>query len=191
MKALILFGSPRANGNCASLVKTFVDNFDGEVDFAYAFAGHGKSGISGCINCMSCKENDCVLHDDFDKLIKDDYQILVIASPIYYSNLPGPMMNVISRFNYLYNSKKKASARTKKQGLLILTGGGTPFAPFMGSSNEENSIKQAKYIFRSVNATLNDDDMVLSLNTDVVSAKADTMAQDKIRRLAKRLSQKA
>ncbi len=185
MKALILFGSPRANGDCMRLVNEFIKNFEGEVDFAYAYL-RGKGEIGLCLGCEACKKVPCVLHDQFDKLKADDYDVLVIASPIYYSNLPGSMFNVISRFNYMFWSEKRPSFRPKK-GVLILTAGGHACKSLMGETNEDLPIKQAKYIFKRLNATLDEGDMVLSLHTDTLPASADTSALQKIADIAKKL----
>lgn len=186
MKALIIFGSPRKNGDTASLVKTFLDNFTGEVDFVYAFPNKDNNGIAPCINCVACKKTDCVIKDDFSKILKDDYDILLIASPIYMSNLPGPMFNVVSRFNYLFHSGKKLAKQ--KTGVLILTGGGHGAKRMQGNSNEDLAIRQAEFIFAKTNSSLTDEHVVLSLNTDVVPSKDDKIAQEKIKQIAIELS---
>ncbi len=183
MKALIIFGSPKKNGNCASLVKTFIDNFNGEVDFVYAFPNiKNEGGVAACLNCTACKVADCVIDDDFKKITKDDYQIVVIASPIYMSNLPGPMFNIISRLNYFYNSKKTLT--TPKSAVLILTAGGTNCKPLQGKDAVDLPIKQSKFIFNSIRAKLAEDNIVLSLKTDVLPAKLDNLAQEKIKDIA-------
>lgn len=187
MKALIIFGSPRKNGNCNSLVKTFTQNFDGKIDFVYAFPDHNSAGIAACINCEACKKIDCVINDDFSKIICDDYDVIVVASPIYMSNLPGPMLNVISRFNYFYHSGKKLS--NPKTGVLILTAGGHGVKKLQGETNEDLAIRQAKYIFSKTNASITEENIVLSLKTDIVPANLDKQAQEKIEQIAKKLSQ--
>ena len=188
MKALIIFGSPRKNGDCASLVKTFCENFDGETDIVYAFPNlsANEKGISACINCEACKKIDCAIKDDFLKILKEDYDILLVASPIYMSNLPGPMFNVISRFNCLYHSGKKLTKQ--KMGALILTGGGHSCTKLQGNSNEDLAIKQAKYIFAKTNSTLLDSNICLCLNTDEIPAKNNPTAQEKIKQIAQNLS---
>ena len=183
MKALIIFGSPRKNGDTANLVKTFLDNFDGEVDFVYAFKNADNGGISPCINCIACKKSDCIIKDDFSKILKD---ILLIASPIYMSNLPGPMLNVISRFNYFFHSGKKLARQ--KTGVLILAGGGHGAKRIQGNSNEDLAIRQASFIFAKTNSTLNEENIVLSLNTDKLPAKDDFVAQEKVKQIAQKLN---
>ncbi len=190
MKALIIFGSPRKNGDCASLVRTFADNFNGEVEYVYAFPNLSKNekGILPCINCEACKKAPCVLKDDFSKILNEDYDVLLIASPIYMSNLPGPMLNVISRFNYSYHSKRKMTK--PKTGVLFLTGGGHPCKRLQGESNEDLALRQAEYIFYKTNSTFDKENEVLVLNTDEIKAKDNLEAQEKAKEIAKRLSAK-
>ncbi len=185
MKALIIFGSPRKTGDTANLLKTFLNNFEGEVDFVNAFPNASNNGVSACINCVACKHADCVIKDDFFKILKDDYDILVVASPIYMSNLPGPMLNVISRFNYFFHSGKKLTKQ--KLGVLILTGGGHGAKRMQGKTNEDLAIRQAEFIFAKTNASFYEENMVLSLNTDKTPAKYDYLAQQKIKQIVQNL----
>ena len=106
-KCLIINGSPKTNGNTYYLINEFISNCKYTVDIINAFDIGKQKGISSCIDCGMClKQKFCVLDDNFKKLTQDDYDLILIASPIYQSNLPGPMLNIINRFNFLYNNKQ-------------------------------------------------------------------------------------
>ena len=122
MKCLIINGSAKKNGNTAKIIDEFIKNYNGDIDIVNSFRN-----VSPCIDCGYCKDNTkCCINDDFSKIVLDDYQTVVIVSPIYMSNLPGPMMSLISRFNYLYNNKvylNRTAQYKAKKGVLLLLGG--------------------------------------------------------------------
>ena len=131
----------------------------------------------------------CVLSDDFAKIISDDYDVLVIASPIYMSNMPPPFWNIISRFNFTFSNRiylKQSKTFKEKEGVLILTGGGSECKKLMGKTNEDEAIKQANYVFAKLNARPNH--IYLSLQTDTIPASQDEEIKEKIKEGAIELS---
>lgn len=188
-KALIIFVSPHKTGNTAALVNVFKENFNGEIEQINLFPNLG--GISPCIDCGGCKKIEgCVINDDFYKITKDDYDVLVIASPIYMSNMPPPFWNLISRLNYTFVNRthlKQSSTFKEKEGVLILTGGGSACKRLMGETNEEEAIKQTNYVFKKLNASPNY--MFLSLKTNIVPAEEDENIKQQIEIAAKKLSE--
>ena len=192
-KALIIFGSPRANGDTAFFVDLFTQNFDGVVTRLDVFGNYktGTKQITPCLDCRGCeKVEGCVIKDGLMQTLTSDYDVVVIASPIYMSNLPAPMLALISRLNFLYNNKKhlkKQTAFCDKKAVLILVGGGGACKMLMGKNNQDNAIKQAQYIFKKINASLNPENIVMSLQTDEIAAYQDIAAQHKIIEIAKNI----
>lgn len=188
MKCLIINGSPKANGNTAKIIDEFTKNYNGEIDIINPF-----KNVSPCLDCGYCTMNKtCCIKDDFSKLLLDDYKIIVIASPIYMSNLPGPMLNLISRFNFLYNNKVGLNYEhffNAKRAVLFLVGGGSASKMLKGQFNESNPIAQSKYIFKKLNATLEEKDVVLCLNTDEMRVENNSMILNKISNIAKSCSE--
>lgn len=186
-KALIISGSPRLNGDTASMIEYFKKNFKGETEILQTYPHLNSKAPKACTDCRGCtKLKGCIIKDDFSKLIVDDYDFLVIASPIYMSNLTPPLWNIISRFNYVFNNKKHLNIKTEfkeKTGALFLTGGGGACKILMGQSNEENAIKETKYIFSKLNTNF-DKNIVLSLNTNNLPFADDENAKSKIFEIA-------
>ncbi|MBQ8884412.1 MAG: flavodoxin family protein, partial [Oscillospiraceae bacterium] len=59
-KTLIFNGSPRSNGDTASLLKILTKNLDGEFKIVNCY----KDKISPCVDCRKCREIDgCVIKD--------------------------------------------------------------------------------------------------------------------------------
>lgn len=186
-KALIISGSPRLNGDTASMIEYFKKNFKGETEILQTYPHLNPKAPKACTDCRGCtKLKGCIIKDDFSKLIVDDYDFLVIASPLYMSNLTPPLWNIISRFNYVFNNKKHLNIKTEfkeKTGALFLTGGGGACKILMGQSNEENAIKETKYIFSKLNTNF-DKNIVLSLNTNNLPFADDENAKSKIFEIA-------
>ena len=189
MKCLIINGSPKAKGNTAKIIEVFSKNYDGEIDVVNPF-----KNVSPCLDCGYCmRDKKCCIKDDFSKLLLNDYETIVIASPIYMSNLPGPMLSLISRFNFLYKNKiclnYKHSFKPKR-GVLFLVGGGSAPEMLKGEFNESHPIAQAKYLLKKLNATLKNEDMVLCLNTDDMSIDDNLTLQNKVAEIAKSCNKK-
>ena len=190
-KCLIVNGSPKTNGNTYYLINEFIKNYKYDIDVINAFDIENKKGISSCIDCGGClKQKFCVLDDDFKKITQDDYDLILIASPIYQSNLPGPMLNIVNRFNFLYNNKQGLDIShnfKNKQAALILVGGGGACKFLQGTSNEDLAIKQSKYIFTKLNAELKEENIILCLNTNKTQTKDNEEIKSKVKEMANRL----
>lgn len=77
-----------------------------------------------CNACDKCKDNfKCVINDDASGLISkvEAADVVVVASPIYFTGVPGPLKNFIDR-NQVQWYKKTAGMKNKK-GIIILTEG--------------------------------------------------------------------
>ncbi|WP_440954309.1 flavodoxin family protein [Methanosarcina sp. Mfa9] len=85
MKLLGLIGSPRENGNTATLVNAVLEGAaeNGAETKVYHLA---KMDLKACSGCMSCRaEGKCVIDDDMQELYEEvrSSDALVIGSPIY------------------------------------------------------------------------------------------------------------
>ncbi len=121
MKILILNGSPRKQ-NTAAMVDAFKEGAESagnEVCVLHV----GKMKIGGCLGCEYCHgkgEGQCVQKDDMGQVI-DAYKwadMLVLASPIYYSAMTSQLHAAIQR---VYSIGKPAAT---KAALLLSTGTG-------------------------------------------------------------------
>lgn len=126
MKTLIFNGSPRKNGDTKSIITQLTSQLDGEHKIIDAY----DCGISPCIDCRYCHENNgCSIDDKWqivDKYIEDCDNI-IIASPIYFSEISGQLLVIASRVQSYWSSRffrKKELILKKKRGGIILVGGG-------------------------------------------------------------------
>jgi len=96
-KTLIFNGSPRSNGDTASLIRILIEKLEGEFEIVNCY----EADISPCIDCRECREiDDCAINDDMQKIYDylNECDNVVIASPIYFSQPTGKLLDVVSRF---------------------------------------------------------------------------------------------
>jgi multimeric flavodoxin WrbA len=126
MKVVSLFGSPRANGNTASLTKTFnkiAEDLGAEVQTFLL----NKLDIKGCQACDACKTktDHCVIKDDLTKILESvkNADVLVAATPIYFADISAQFKIFIDRcYSYLepYETRPTTSRlKTGKKFVLI------------------------------------------------------------------------
>ena len=169
MKTLIFNGSPRKNGDTVSLLKALTQKLDGEVKIVNAY----NCGISPCIDCRYCwKHNGCAIKDGMQEIYDyiQECDNVVIASPIYFSELTGMLLALGSRLQTYVSAKymrKETPIAKAKKGAVILAGG--------GSGGAERAYETAKEWLKLMNCTQNHE-LVVSRRTDKIPAKDDEQA---------------
>lgn len=122
MKAEILIGSPRKNGNTATMAKVLANELlsksvDVNTTFLYDYE------IKPCTDCRGCKKSDlvCVLKDDYALLSErlESANILVFGTPIYWYGPTAKIKLLIDRFRPYFTSKKLQG----KKAVLLLPAG--------------------------------------------------------------------
>ena len=126
MKTLILNGSPRIMGDTAQLIKNITDNIAGEYRIVDAY----RCNISPCIDCRYCWEKQgCAIKDEMQEIYEyiQDCDNILIASPIYFSELTGKLLDVGSRLQTYFCARffrKEEPVMKAKKGAVVLVGGG-------------------------------------------------------------------
>ena len=181
MKTLILNGSPRVHGDTVSLINELTKFLDGEYRIVDAY----RSDISPCLDCRFCWENSgCAIKDEMKEIYSyiEDCDNIVIASPIYFSELTGKMLDLGSRLQTYFCAgyfRKEEISITPKKGAVILVGG--------GDGRIEKAYETACTLLHHMNC-YNIDEVVCSHNTNVVPAIQDKKAMEGIDRVAKFLN---
>ncbi|MBE6876735.1 MAG: flavodoxin family protein [Ruminococcus sp.] len=127
MKTLIINGSPRKNGHTAGLVRQFISHLTGEYQIVDAY----RSAVSPCVDCRYCWHGQgCSIQDEMQKIYPylQECDNILIASPIYFSELTGKVLDFGSRLQTYYCAEKfqkKQIFRKSKKGAVILVGGGS------------------------------------------------------------------
>ena len=145
MKTLILNGSPRKNGDTISLINKLTEQLNGEYKIVDAY----YSDISACVDCRYCWNNEgCSINDEMAEIYDyiADCDNVVIASPIYFSQPTGKLLDVCSRFQTYFASKyfrNESPSIKPKKGAVILVGG--------GDGNPSDAYKTACTMLRHIN----------------------------------------
>lgn len=179
-KTLILNGSPRPDGNTAALIAELRHHLQGEIVELSAF----RSNIAPCVDCRGCwKTAKCVVRDEMQVIYDDDFDNFVIASPVYYSTLPGAVLSVMSRLQPWHAAKFFLNAPLQlrpKKAAAILTGG--------GKGNFDGAQHHLRAFFRMVGAEGFSEHTVSSPNTDTIPAWEDSAAMTGVAELAQWLN---
>ncbi len=180
-KTLIINGSPRPNGNSAYLISVLREHLEGEVIEVSAF----RSGIAPCVDCRGCWETaKCVVEDGMQVIYDDDFDNIVIASPVYYGTLPGSVLSLMSRLQPWHAAKyflnQPLQLRPKKSAAILTAG---------SKGNHENARHHLSAFFRMVNAQGFREHMACSPNTDTVPAQQDSQAIADVMAIARWLNE--
>jgi len=106
MKVVAFNGSPRKEGNTASLIKHVLSELEKEGIETETVQIGGKS-IHGCIACMKCFENkdkkcaidNDIVNDCIEKMIEADG--IILASPTYFADLTPEIKALMDRAGFV------------------------------------------------------------------------------------------
>ena len=176
-KTLILNGSPRKNGDTAKLIRALTGELTGEVFVIDCCS----AGIAPCADCRRCRKMPgCAIRDgmeDLDAVIRT-CDNAVIASPVWFSELTGPLLAVASRFQTYYCARRfrrEEAGIQSKRGGVILTGG--------GDGDPKKALSTAETLLRMISVTRMHPP-VMSLATDTLPAAEDPLAAEGVKSLA-------
>ncbi len=166
MKTLIINGSPRKNGDTVSLINKLTEQLNGEYKIVNAY----YSDISACVDCRYCWKNDgCSINDEMKEIY--DYietcDNVVLASPIYFSQPTGKLLDACSRFQTYFAAKhlrNQTLTIKPKKGAVILVGG--------GDGNPQKAYETLCGILKHINVT-DIYNLVGSFNTNEITATDD------------------
>ena len=182
MKTIIFNGSPRPQGDTVSLLERLKTQLPGTVTQVDAY----RCGIAPCVDCRYCWTHiGCAMQDDMQWLYREieDADCIVIASPVYFSELTGKLLDVMSRLQMYYCARAFQGQRliTKpKRGAVILVGG--------GDGAPDRAHDTARMLLRQMNCTAVHP-LVVSHNTNNAPAVSDRQALDGVDSIARFLQE--
>ena len=109
MKVIAINGSPNKEGNTFHALNMVGDELKAAgIGFEILHIGHKM--IHGCIACGKCavtKDEKCAIHsDDLNECVQTvkPFDGIILASPVYYSGVPGTMKSFLDRLFYVAGS---------------------------------------------------------------------------------------
>lgn len=174
MKTLIFNGSPRKNGDTAGIINKITETICGEYRIVDAY----YCDIAPCTDCRWCRKNcGCCVDDEMQEIYSYicDCDNIIIASPIYFSELTGKLLDVGSRLQTYFSAqyfRNESLVSKQKKGAVVLVGG--------GDGNMNKAYDTACTLLRHMNAA-----DILPLvsyhNTDNLPAMEDKLFAKKLR----------
>ena len=133
MKILCVLGSPRREGNSATIARRFIDtakSLGAEVQ-VYELNRMNYRGCQGCGSCKT-KTDKCATRDDLTQVLEavPEADVILIASPVYYQEVPGQVKCFLDRLysfmppNYLQTGAASRVPAGKK--VVFITTQGAP-----------------------------------------------------------------
>ncbi len=126
MKTLVLFGSPRKEGNTRQLVNAFVEVLKekhSEIRLLYL----NDVNVRPCQGCMKCSEQGvCRITDDMRDIRKymSESDLIVFATPIYWY-APSAQLKVVIDRSVAFLDKDYNSRIMGKKAVTLMTCGDT------------------------------------------------------------------
>ena len=177
MKTLIFNGSPRPKGDTASLLRLLKEDLAGEYRQVDAY----RTSVSPCVDCRFCKTHSgCAIQDEMQEIYSyiQDCDNILIASPIYFSELTGRLLDVGSRLQAYYSARhfrRETPVPKAKRGAVLLVGG--------GDGSPERAAETAWVLLHFMNCH-NVHPLVCSHDTDRYPAVQDAQALAGVRSIA-------
>ena len=183
MKTLIINGAAKKNGDTQTLIDAFLSGLSGD----YRIISR-ESGISPCTDCRCCWHTPgCSIADPMQEIYAylGDCDNVVLASPIWFSSLSGPTLDLCSRFQTFFAGKffrhdSIQQTMRPKNGVLLLVGA--------QPGTEEQPMKNAKTILHLVNVPDDKLTVVRAMHNDQRPASEDEAALRAARLAAEKLS---
>ncbi len=126
-KILVISGSPKKDGNTASLVAWFSEGArqqDAEVEIVLAASLRFRA--AGCTSCRACQKSpayECVIDDDAKPVLKKMAQaeVIVMATPLYFFSMSAQLKVLIDRMFSLYKWDNAANTvETPLKGKMLV-----------------------------------------------------------------------
>jgi len=152
-QAMIILGSPRKNGNCATLAEQAaagVRACGSEAELVYLH-DITMEPCNACDACQTGTEADCVLDDDLTALLPRLRKVhaLIIASPVYWFTFSAQTKLFIDRAFYALNGPDGHALKGKPIGLIMTYGDVDPF-----TSGAVNAFRTFQDICRHIGAPI-------------------------------------
>jgi multimeric flavodoxin WrbA len=133
MNIVCITGSPRKNGNSATLVQEII-NIANDAKATVQTFHLNQLSYKGCQACLTCKEKSdiCTVKDDLTEVLSAirECDLLVMASPVYFGDLSAQMKGLIDRtYSFLvpnFMQKDKPSRLESGKSLIFILAQGQP-----------------------------------------------------------------
>jgi len=150
-QVIIVLGSPRKNGNCATLAEhasAGVRSCGAKVEMIYLH-GLTMEPCNACDACQTATDTDCIIDDELTALLPRLRQAdaLILAGPVYWFTFTAQTKLFIDRAFYALNGPQGHALKGKPLGMLMTYGDIDPF-----TSGAVNALRAFQDICRFIEA---------------------------------------
>lgn len=166
---LVLNGSPNLDGNTTSVLNKILEDSSDEVKIINAY----QENITPCNDCKYCNyKKGCSKDDKMQEIyhLLEQADTFILATPLYFATLSGPLVNLISRMQTYFAGKFVRNDENPKinKGLLLVTAGGFWPTMFNGVNETFNIMKLLFNIDDTKEILITNCDEVKPLSNDKV-----------------------
>lgn len=157
MKVLILNASPRRKGITSTLLAEIERNIDSEHSVE-TFAVY-QLNMKSCIGCLKCRPDKmCILPKDDAQILAEkvkESEMLIIGSPVYWGNIPGPLKIFFDRNVTLFefveakSMRKRPEKQLKGKNAMLIISSGSLFPYNLLGSQSRGTIRALRTILKS------------------------------------------
>jgi multimeric flavodoxin WrbA len=167
LKILIINASPRKKGITTALLDELQTAINPSYNTDVVRIQDLK--IKPCIGCLKCRpDKTCILPRDDAHILGEkvrEADFLIIGSPVYWGNMPGPLKIFFDRSVPLFEYCEAKAIRyiprpqLKNKRAVLIVSGGTPFPFNLMYSQSRGTLRSLKTILKSggikISSTLN------------------------------------
>lgn len=128
-RIVIIQGSPRLRGNCATIAQDAVELCESMrvTTRLVRVSDLENCGCTGCMNCV--KTGKCSIRDRVQPIYDaiTNAQGVLWISPLYFSSIPSQLKALVDRFQYYWARRQRGEVpnyHSRRPASLILLGGG-------------------------------------------------------------------
>ncbi len=183
MKTLVLFGSARENGVTKQMVNLLLENLEGESEVIDSY----RTKYAPCKDCRYCwHKRGCSIKDGIEEVYAkiDACDVLVLASPMYFHTVTGPLKTLLDRLQVYWAShvRKDYSEKILRNAVFLTVGGAPSF---------ENQFLGGELVYKGLCHDTSSRSMgIIRLpNSDVDSLETRPDIKNEIITLAKKLNE--
>lgn len=132
-KLLAILGSPHLNGTTAAMLECAI-HASKQAGYDVTKINLYQKQIRFCTGCRTCiRTGACIQKDDIQEiaLLLQECQMVVLAAPVYWANIPAPVKNMFDRLLGVAMEETNTFPKPRLSGkkYMLLTACNTPF-PF-------------------------------------------------------------
>jgi NAD(P)H-dependent FMN reductase len=161
VQVLVVNASPRKRGVTSALLDEFVAAIPAHEVERFRLYDHEVKPCTGCLRCRP--DAACVLardgaHELAEAVTRAD--VIVIGSPVYWGNVPGPLKNFFDRSVTLFEDTRDeggwhtAPPRLKGKRAVLIVSGIAPFPANRLGSQGGGAVRALKTVLRAGGVTI-------------------------------------